>query len=138
MAKDAITETEFTRKDKVGVETGTRPDAVKADAKDDQSIKVRALRTFHKEENMQGDMTKPGDEFDCPRSRAAQLRANGLIEYVNDKDGVRIHGEDGDAKISEQVARDAKLREMPEKHKGTPLRNPELKLADAPKGDDKK
>lgn len=132
VAKKPGEATEFARRDPKNVQVGTGATAQGSDKADDQSIKVRALRTFHKEENMQGEMVKPGDEFDCPRGRAAQLRANGLIEYVNEADGARIHGDETNQKLTEQQQRDSEMREVPDKHKGTPLRNPELKLADAP------
>lgn len=104
--------------------------------RDDQTIQVRALRTFHKEENMRGKMVAPGEEFDCPRGRAAQLRANGLIEYVDAAHAKEIHGEEGAAKIEERVAREQAMGKIDEKDKGSPLRNPELKLAEVDPKDD--
>jgi hypothetical protein len=101
-----------------------------AAAADGQSINVRALRFFHKDGDMRGEVAKPGDEFPVARHRAAQLRANGLIEYVNDSDDKAIHGEIASKTISDRVKAQAENTKLPENSKGTPPRNPEVKLAD--------
>lgn len=98
---------------------------------DGEMVKVRALRTFHKDGFMLGEMVRAGDPpFDIPRGRAAELRANGLIAYESADDDRAIHGEAGAAKIAESVQRDADARRMPDRHKTAPLRNPEVRLAD--------
>lgn len=104
----------------------------KRDASGDQTVSVRALKTFHKDGNMQGDMTTLGDEFEVDRHRAAQLRANGLIEYANESDGHAIHGEIDSKRLDEKVRLQVEQSKIPENSKGTPLRNPEIKLAEAP------
>jgi hypothetical protein len=102
----------------------------KRDTSGDQVVTVRALKIFHKNGDMRGEMTSPGEEFEAERSRAAQLRANGLIEYVNETDGHAIHGEVDAKRIDEKVALQAKAGAIPANSKTTPLRNPEVKLAD--------
>ena len=100
------------------------------DESGDQSVSVRALKTFHKHGDMTGEVVTPESEaFDVPRTRAAQLRANGLVEYVRQEDAVAIHGEI-DAKRLDQKARlQAENSKLPANSKATPLRHPEVKLA---------
>jgi hypothetical protein len=104
----------------------------KRDTSGDQPVNVRALKTFHKEPDMKGEMAKPGDEFDVPRHRAAQLRANGLIEYANDSDNHAIHGEVDAKRIDEKVRLQTEASKITDNSRTTPLRNPEIKLAEAP------
>jgi hypothetical protein len=104
----------------------------KRDQSGDQKVTVKALKTFHKHANMQGDMVHPGDEFETHRSRAAELRANGLIEYSSEADGHSVHGEQDAKRLDEKLKRQAELSKIPENSKTTPLRNPEVKLAEAP------
>ena len=106
----------------------------KRDTSGDQVVTVRALKTFHKDGDLRGDMSAPGDEFEVDRSRAAQLRANGLIEYVSESDGHAIHGEVDAKRLDEKAAMQAKAGAIPANSKGTPLRNPEVKLADVKDG----
>jgi len=106
----------------------------KRDTSSDQVVIVRALKIFHKDGDLRGDMTAPGDEFEVDRSRAAQLRANGLIEYVSEADGHAIHGETDAKRLDEKAAMQAKAGAIPANSKGTPLRNPEVKLADVKDG----
>jgi hypothetical protein len=121
-----------------GVETASGHTAVARDQSGDQKIKVRALRTFHEQADMKGKMVAFGDEFETSRDRAAQLRANGLIEYVDASHAKDIHGEEGAKKIEERVKREQEMTKIPERNLGTPLRNPELKLAEVdPKTDPK-
>lgn len=130
--------TQFANKDHT-VEFGASDGPDKArNAENEQTIKVRALRSFHQDAHMQGEMLKPGTEFDCPRGRAAELRANGLIEYVSDGDAKTIHGEEGAKKIDERVKREQEQGKILERNLGTPLRNPELKLAEVDPKDDPK
>lgn len=96
----------------------------------DQLVRVRALRTFHKDGSMQGDLVSSGDVFDIARGRAAELRANGLIAYDSDADGKAIHGEVDAAKMDERIDREDQQRKIADRHKTSPLRNPELKLAE--------
>lgn len=130
----AITSTQFARKEHKAVEVGgpaaTDADATDKSEEDQQKIKVRALRTFHEDAGMKGKLLQPGDEFECNKLRAAELRANGLIEYANEHDDKAIHGEVDSKKIAERVERQQKAGELPEHHKTTPLRNPELKLGE--------
>lgn len=66
----------------------------KRDESGDQMVSVKPLKTFHKHGGMTGEMVGPGSPaFDVPRHRAAQLRANGLIEYANDGDVSVIHAD---------------------------------------------
>lgn len=106
----------------------------KRDTSGDQVVMVRALKTFPKDGDLRGDLTSHGEEFEVHRSRAAQLRANGLIEYVNETDGHAIHGEADAKRIDDKVALQAKAGAIPANSKGTPLRNPEVKLADVKDG----
>jgi hypothetical protein len=103
----------------------------KRDTSGDQPVTVKALKTFHKEPDMKGDMVGPDSPpFEVPRHRAAQLRANGLIEYANESDGHDIHGKTDAARIDEKVRLQSELSKIPENSKTTPLRNPEIKLAE--------
>lgn len=104
----------------------------KRDTSGDQTVTVRALRVFHKDGDMKGEMSSPGDEFEVDRGRAAQLRANGLIEYVNEDDDHAIHGQVDASRISERVAQQTAAAKIPPNSKGAPLRNPEVKLAELP------
>lgn len=104
--------------------------AAAKEAEDRQQISVRALGSFHAEGDMRGDLCKPGDTFTVDRLRASQLRANGLVEYVNEEDGKRIHGEVDAAAITERVAQRRAASEIPANSRTTPLRNPQLGIAD--------
>jgi hypothetical protein len=105
----------------------------KRDSSGDQTVIVKALKTFHRDGDMQGEMVgSSSPAFELPRWRAAQLRANGLIEYANEGDGHAIHGEVEAKRIDEKVKMQAELTKLPENSKGTPLRNPEIKMADFP------
>jgi hypothetical protein len=118
---------------------GHRPDQTvnvggaenKRDDSGDQTVSVKALKTFHKDGNMRGDVVGPDSPaFDVDRQRAAQLRANGLIEYANESDDHAIHGEVDAKRIGEKVKQQAEASKIPANSRGTPLRNPEVKLAD--------
>lgn len=123
---------ETTMADKAEAVTGEPEN--KRDASGDQKVTVRALKTFHRDGDMKGEVVGPDSEpFEVDRSRAAQLRANGLIEYVKAADDVAIHGEEGSKKIADKVKAHAEQTKLPENSKTTPLVNPEVKLADAPK-----
>jgi hypothetical protein len=101
----------------------------KRDNSGDQTVSVKALKTFHKDGDLKGEMVGPDSPaFDVPRSRAAQLRANGLIEYANESDDHDIHGKV--SRIADKVKLQSKAGEIPANSRGTPLRNPEVKLAD--------
>lgn len=133
-----ITSTQFARKEDRTVQVGANPtpgvetatDGAARDQQNDQMIKVRALRTFHENANMHGRMVQPGHEFDCQRGRAAELRANGLIEYVSDDHDKEIHGEIDAKRIGDRVKREQEQAKLPENSTTTPLRNPALPLAD--------
>jgi hypothetical protein len=112
--------------------TAGGPAENKRDTSGDQSTHVRALKSFHKDGDMKGEISQPGDEFEVPRHRAAQLRANGLIEYVNEGDAVAIHGEIDAKSIEEKIKQQAEQSKLPANGKATPLRNPEIKLASLP------
>lgn len=117
------------------ISTGISPGAEnKRDTSGDQKVTVRALKTFPKHGHTAGDleMANPGDEFETHRHRAAELRANGLIEYPNDGDANTVHGEDGAKRLDARLKSDADLRKIPENSRGTPLRNPKIELADVP------
>jgi hypothetical protein len=121
-----------TKPDKI---IGTEPVENKRDVSGDQTVSVKALRTFHKDGDMKGDVVTPDSPpFTVDRQRAAQLRANGLIEYTNDGDAHAIHGEAGAKILDDRAARQAEASKIPANSKGTPLRNPEVKLADVKDG----
>jgi hypothetical protein len=106
----------------------------KRDTSGDQVVSVKALRSFHKDGDMKGEVVGPdSDAFEVPRSRAAQLRANGLIEYAKEADGVAIHGEAEAKKFAEKVKAQSENTKLPDNSRTTPLINPEVKLASAPK-----
>jgi len=132
--------TQFANKENRSIEFGGGPasgqEGAQHNPENDQKISVRALRTFHEHENMHGKQVHPGDEFECTRGRAAELRANGLIEYVSDGEAAKIHGEVGAKKIDERVKREQDQAKIPERHKTSPLRNPELKLGEVDPKDD--
>lgn len=110
---------------------GTEPVENKRDVTGDQTVSVKALRTFHKDGNMKGDLVDPDSPpFIVDRQRAAQLRANGLIEYTNEADARAIHGEVGAKALDERAARQDAAGKIPGHSKGAPLLNPEVKLAE--------
>lgn len=47
------------------------------------NIIVRARRHFRKDPGGVGVMVRPGDEFELTAGRAAQLRDEGMVEYVS-------------------------------------------------------
>lgn len=47
------------------------------------NILVRARRYFRKDAGGVGAMVRPGDEFELPAGRAAQLRDEGMVEYAS-------------------------------------------------------
>jgi hypothetical protein len=122
-----ITTTTFAKPDRT-IEFGGNAQDAEQNQDDQQKISVRALRTFHENPSLKGNVLHPGDEFECPRVRAAELRANGLIEYVNEGDEKTIHGEIGAKATRERVERQTEASKLPEQHKTTPLRNPKLEL----------
>lgn len=105
--------------------------ADKRDTSRDQMVSVKALKSFHKDGDMKGEVVGPDSPaFDVPRWRAAQLRANFLIEYANDSDDKAIHGEADAKRIADRVKAIAEQTKLPANSKTTPLRNPEMKLAE--------
>lgn len=50
----------------------------------DNTVEVRAKGSFHGQGNFQGDLVHHGDTFVVDRGRAAELRANGLVEYTDE------------------------------------------------------
>jgi hypothetical protein len=103
----------------------------KRDNSGDQTVSVKALKTFHRDGDLKGEMVGPDSPaFDVPRSRAAQLRANGLIEYANECDDHDIHGKVDAARIADKVKLQAEAGKIPANSRSTPLRNPEIKMAD--------
>ena len=74
---------------------------------------------------MQGEVVGPESQpFDLPRSRAAQLRANGLIEYAKEGDAVAIHGEGDAQKIAAKVSAQAELSKLPANSRTTAASQP--------------
>lgn len=108
-------------------------DVSKVETPSAQMVRVRAVRAHHIGENMSGELIHPGNgeksEYDCLRLRAAQLRANGIIEYVDSAVGVKIHGEDLHKSFDEQIASQMEAEKIPASAKGTPLKNPALKYS---------
>lgn len=103
----------------------------KRDTSGDQTVSVKALKTFHRDGDMKGEVVGPeSPAFYVDRHRAAQLRANGLIAYVNEADDHAIHGEADAKRIADKVRLQAEASKIPANSRGTPLRNPEVKLAD--------
>jgi hypothetical protein len=64
----------------------TETQTAAAPVADEQSIRVRARGSFHKQPDFTGGLVQAGDEFDVPRGRAAELRANELVDFVDKKD----------------------------------------------------
>ena len=104
----------------------------KRDTSGDQMVNVRAFKSFHKAADLTGPVAQPGDEFEVQRHRAAQLRANGLIEYVSESDDKAVHGEIDGKRIADKVKMQAEMSKIPENSRGTPLINPEIKMAERP------
>lgn len=103
----------------------------KRDNSGDQTVSVKALKTFHKDGDLKGEMVGPDSPaFDVPRSRAAQLRANGLIEYANESDDHDIHGKVDAARIADKVKLQADVGKIPANSRGKPLINPAIEMAD--------
>jgi hypothetical protein len=97
----------------------------------DQKVRVKALHSFHKDGNMTGEMVGPDSEpFEVERSRAAELRASGLIEFEDESTAHDVHGKEAEQRVKERLAQEDKMRAIPENSKGTPLRNPKLEYAD--------
>jgi hypothetical protein len=123
-----------------GARTAEEADAARRAAENgegEEKVTVKALRNVHKAGNLQGEMAKPGDEFETTKSRASQLRANGIIEYANESDAHDIHGKRDHDAITERVKRDNAMRtESVEKNRTTPLRNPKLEYAEVSEKDD--
>lgn len=101
------------------VSTGAANATTNADAA--QQVTVRALGSFHPDGNMQGALCAPGDTFTTDRLRAAQLRANGLVEYVSDDDEKAIHGEIEAKAIAERVEQRKQASVISDRNKTTPL-----------------
>lgn len=104
------------------------------DAKEDKKISVKALARFHEHADMKGKLLDVGDTFETHQSRAAELRANGLVEYTNESDGKDIHGNDHD-RLNARAKDRAEQGKIDDRNKTTALRNPAVKLGDA--GDNK-
>jgi len=121
--------TQFGKKEDRTIELGGAPASAKKE-ENQKEITVRARRTFHQEANMKGDLVHDGDTFQTSRLRAAELRANGLVEYVSEGDEKTIHGEVDAEKIKTRIERDDESRKIPENAKTTPLRNPKVELAE--------
>ena len=67
--------------------------------------------------------------FEVSRTLAAQFRANGLVAYVTEADGVAIHGEAEAKKLDDKARFQAERSKLPANSKTTPLRNPDVPLA---------
>ncbi len=105
----------------------------KRDQSGDQMVSVKALKSFPKHgNNVAGEMVHPGEEFETHRQRAAELRANGLIEYGNESDAHAVHGKDGAEKLDAKLKADAEMREIPKNSRATPLVNPLIEMAEKP------
>ena len=103
------------------------------DQSGDQMVAVKAMKTFPKHgHDVNGEMVHPGDEFETHRHRAAELRANGLIEYANESDAHAVHGAEGAKKLDEKLKREAEMRDIPKNSLASPLVNPKIEMADAP------
>lgn len=46
-------------------------------------VDLIAAGSFHEMSNFQGKLLQPGDKFSAERSRAVELRANGLVHYAD-------------------------------------------------------
>lgn len=109
------------------------PEQRQAQEQREQKVTVRALRTVHKDQNLQGEVANPGDEFETHRGRAAELRAHGIVEFSNEsEENEAFKHASPTAAIRDRVNRDHESRKIPEQHKSSPLRNPKLELAEAP------
>ena len=95
---------------------------------DNSTVSVTALARFSKDGNPHGELVDVGDTLDVTRSRAAELRANGLIEYASESDDKDIHGNDAE-RHGERAKQRANQGKIDERNKSTPLRNPAVKLA---------
>jgi hypothetical protein len=103
-----------------------------------QKVSVKALRTVHKDPSLQGEVANPGDSFETTRGRAAELRSHGIVEFGSEQEERDAHfGQDHVASTSARLKADQEARKIPDMHKSSPLRNPELKLAE-PQGDVRK
>lgn len=123
---------EVKNNDRPGAASAARPlttesmrnDGADARKRDDQqTVSVKALGIFHKDGGLDGERVNPGDTFDCSRSRAAELRANGLVEYTNESDEKDIHGDDAE-RLSQRAKQRMEQGQIRDKDKGTPLKNP--------------
>lgn len=105
---------------------GSAPDAdakAGSPAPETNTVTLRALGSFHEDGNMTGKLLSPGDTFSTDRDRAAQLRSNGLVEYVDEAHEKEIHGTVDAKKIGDRVSQRAAMGAMPDSVKTTPLKN---------------
>lgn len=51
----------------------------------EDKLKVRAKATIYEEDNFQGRQLFPGDEGEILRGRAVELRAQGFVEFLDQK-----------------------------------------------------
>lgn len=119
---------QFARKDEQGTQVGTLGVGQALTEQDQQKVKVKPLRSYHDSEA--GKYVTPADDaYEVSRHRAAQLRANGLVEFENDgdeKDVVEAHVK----KHMDASAARAHQPGIAERDKATPLRNPKLNYAE--------
>lgn len=96
---DAIKSSDLTATAPAKFEPVAQVNNLAAQNGDGGTVMVKPVRTFMGDEGMKS----PGsDPFSVSRSRAAELRANGLVEYVNDAD------EEAEIKATVQATADAR------------------------------
>jgi hypothetical protein len=113
-----------------------RPAPMAADtAVEQQMVSVKALK-FFPDKDKNGNMEQKGPDsepYDVPRDRAAQLYANGLIEYANvdDEEAHLKEKIDASAKVIRDRNDEAKRQRELAASKIKPLTNPKIDMASA-------
>lgn len=97
-------------------------------------VSVKALK-FFPDRDKSGNIEQKGPDsepFEVPRHRAAELRANGLIEYANTADQEREIADK--TALAGKAIRDKSERDTAARaaSKGKPLVNPKIDMAEPP------
>lgn len=69
-------------------------DAPAKDAPAEDAVHLRAAGSFHEHGNMTGRLLQAGDTFTTHRARAVELRANGLVAYVDEEEEKKAAADD--------------------------------------------
>jgi hypothetical protein len=65
-----------------------------AETAEAEMVSLRAVGSFHENADMTGRLLQAGDTFSTYRSRAVELRANGLVAYVDEDEEKKASADD--------------------------------------------